>query len=223
MGEVYRATDTRLHRVVAIKVIGRTHSHEPELRARFRVEAEAIAALTHPHICRLYDVGQHEDVEFLVMEHLEGETLAARLARGRLPLHEAIAYAIAIGGALNQAHRQGIVHRDVKPANVMLTRAGPKLLDFGLARLRASSMPTLASQPTVGHMAGLTEAGETLGTWQYMAPEQVRGEHADARTDVFALGTVMYDAHGSTAIPCHYTSRSCDRHPRAPATSADRR
>jgi serine/threonine-protein kinase len=193
MGEVYRATDTRLHRVVAIKVIGRTHSHEPELRVRFRVEAEAIAALTHPHICRLYDVGQHEDVEFLVLEHLEGETLAARLARGRLPLDEAIGYAIAIAGALDQAHRQGIVHRDVKPANVMLTRAGPKLLDFGLARLRAPLTVVVAGQSTVARAPGLTEPGGALGTWQYMAPEQVRGEHVDARTDVFALGSLIYE------------------------------
>ncbi len=194
MGQVYRAVDTRLKRAVAVKVIASRYVDSPELRSRFRAEAEAIAAIAHPHICRLYDVGQQDGIDFLVMEYLEGETLATRLLRGRLPLNEAIACARSIADALDQSHRQGIIHRDVKPANVMLTPAGPKLLDFGVARLRLANVAAaVASQSTVVRAPDLTHPGDTVGTWQYMAPEQVRGEPADARSDVFALGISMYE------------------------------
>src|SRR5215471_9322020 len=195
MGEVYRATDTRLDRIVAIKALPPHLSKDSELRDRFEREARAVAALNHPHICMLYDVGQQDGIDFLVMEFLEGETLAARLGRGSIPLTQALKYAVEIAGALDRAHRQGIVHRDLKPGNVMLTKSGAKLLDFGLARLRpigpaaafagATGVPT--ELPDV-----LTARGTILGTLQYMAPEQLEGKEADARTDVFAFGAVLY-------------------------------
>src|SRR5215831_13391604 len=136
MGEVYRATDTRLDRIVAIKALPPHLSADSELRDRFEREARAVAALSHPHICTLYDVGHQDGIDFLVMEFLEGETLASRLGRGALPLSQALKFAVEITDALDRAHRRGIVHRDLKPGNVMLTRSGAKLLDFGLARLR---------------------------------------------------------------------------------------
>ena len=139
MGQVFRATDTRLDRPVAIKVLPTGVALDPEMRMRFAREAKAVAALTHPHICTLYDVGRHDDIDFLVMECLEGDTLAARLAEGRLSLDEALTYANDIAGALDHAHAHGIVHRDLKPANIMLTGSGPKLLDFGLAKFRVVS------------------------------------------------------------------------------------
>ncbi len=194
MGEVYRASDTRLHRLVAIKVISERLRDRPDLRARFRLEANAIAALTHPHICQLYDVGQHGDVEFLVMEYVEGETLAERLARGRLPVDRAVIAAREIADALEAAHRHGVVHRDVKPANVILTRAGVKLLDFGVARLRAEMADSVKADATgPPQEERLTHTGSALGTWRYMAPEHIRGGEVDARSDLFALGAVMYE------------------------------
>jgi len=194
MGEVYRATDTRLHREVAIKVMADCWRDRPDLHARFRAEAESIAALSHPHICQLHDVGEQDGLEFLVMELVEGETLADRLARGRLPLDQALAIARDIADALDAAHRRGIVHRDLKPANIMLTRSGPRLLDFGLARLRILDDPDAVGQSTVAaHDTRLTQTGATLGTWRYMAPEQIRGGEADVRTDIFALGAVVYE------------------------------
>jgi Tol biopolymer transport system component len=189
MGEVYRARDTRLDRVVAIKVLPEALSRDPERRTRFQREAKAIAALTHPHICALHDVGQHEDVDFLVMELLEGETLADRLARGPLPIPQALAVAGQIADALANAHRHGIVHRDLKPGNVMLTRSGAKLLDFGLAKLRAHPEPLEGRTET----APITGKGQILGTLNYMAPEQLEGKAVDRRCDVFAFGAILYE------------------------------
>ena len=195
MGEVYKARDTRLERTVAIKVLPSHLSTSPDLRQRFEREAKAIAALSHPHICALYDVGQEGEAEYLVMELLEGETLADRLARGPLPLEQSLRFGVEIADALDRAHRQGIVHRDLKPGNVMLTKSGVKLLDFGLARL----VPSGGREPTEQFSAfptenkPLTEEGTILGTVQYMAPEQLEGRVVDFRTDIFALGLVLYE------------------------------
>jgi Tol biopolymer transport system component len=194
MGEVYQARDTRLARTVAIKVLPQGLSEDPERRARFEREAKAISALNHPHICTLYDVGRQDGVDFLVMEHLEGESLADRLLRGALPLDEVLRYGAEIAQALDKAHRSGIVHRDLKPGNVMLTKSGVKLLDFGLARVREveSEEPSmLSSMPTEDKP--LTQKGTILGTLWYMAPEQLEGKEADARTDIWALGLVLYE------------------------------
>jgi TolB-like protein len=194
MGEVYKARDTRLDRSVAIKVLPAEVSADPERRVRIEHEAKTIAGLTHPHICTLYDVGDHEGTTFLVMEHLTGETLAQRLARGPLPLEQALTVGTEIADALAAAHRQGVIHRDLKPGNVMLTKAGAKLLDFGLAKLTARGEPAaarLASAPTA--RAPLTGEGSIVGTLQYMAPEQVEGKGADARTDLWALGALLYE------------------------------
>jgi serine/threonine protein kinase/Tol biopolymer transport system component len=192
MGEVYRAKDTRLDRSVAIKVLPSHLSASPEVRQRFEREAKTISQLSHPHICALYDVGREGDVEYLVMELLEGETLSERLARGPLPLEQTLRYGQEIADALDKAHRQGIVHRDLKPANVMLTKSGLKLLDFGLAKAMAAPAEkgSLTSLPT---QQGLTQEGTILGTFQYMAPEQLEGKVADGRTDVFALGATLYE------------------------------
>ena len=181
MGEVYR--DTRLNRIVAIKVLPKESSH-PDLRQRFKREAQTIAALNHPHICTLYDVGHQDGIDFLVLEYLEGESLAARIARGPLPFDEALKYAGEIAGALDRAHRQGVVHRDLKPGNIMITKSGAKLLDFGLARLKlptATPAFTVSAAPT--DESGLTLQGTILGTLQYMAPEQLEGKDADSRTE----------------------------------------
>src|SRR5262249_55305959 len=185
MGEVYRARDTRLERTVAVKVLPERLSSSPEVRQRFEREAKTISQLSHPHICALYDVGSANGVEYLVMELLEGDTLAQRLARGPLPLDQTLRYGTEIADALDKPHRQGIVHRDLKPANVMLTKSGVKLLDFGLAKAVAppQSQSSLTALPT---QQGLTQEGTILGTFQYMAPEQLEGKEADARTDVFA-------------------------------------
>jgi Tol biopolymer transport system component len=192
MGEVYKAKDTRLERTVAVKVLPPRLSASPESRQRFEREAKTISQLSHPHICALYDVGSQDGVEYLVMELLEGETLAARLARGALPLEQTVRYGSEIADALDKAHRQGIVHRDLKPSNVMLTKTGVKLLDFGLAKAMAPPDPkgSLTALPT---QQGLTQEGAILGTFQYMAPEQLEGREADGRTDIFALGAVLYE------------------------------
>ena len=195
MGEVYRARDTRLDRTVAIKILPAELSADPDRRVRFEREAKTIASLNHPHICTLHDVGQHGDSIYLVMEHLAGETLADRLLKGRLPLDQALGVATEIAGALAAAHRQGITHRDLKPGNVMLTKAGAKLLDFGLAKLKGHgagpAVGQLTSLPT--RTAPLTAEGTIVGTLQYMAPEQVEGKPADARTDLWALGSILYE------------------------------
>jgi serine/threonine protein kinase len=196
MGEVYKARDTRLERDVAIKVLPAHLSASEEMRQRFEREAKAISQLSHAHICALYDVNREGETEYLVMEHLEGETLADRLAKGPLPLEQTLRYGMEMADALDKAHRQGIVHRDLKPGNVMLTKSGVKLLDFGLAKAMApiaaksgaTSLPTIA-----GTAHNLTEAGTILGTFQYMAPEQLEGKEADARSDIFAFGAVLYE------------------------------
>lgn len=195
MGEVYKAKDTRLDRTVAIKVLPKHLSSDADLRERFEREARTVSSLNHPHICTLHDVGREGDVDFLVMEHIEGETLAARLEKGPLSLEEVLRYGIEISEGLDKAHRQGVVHRDLKPGNVMLTQSGAKLLDFGLAKPGVSSATTdlsaLSSLPT--EQRSLTEKGVVLGTFQYMAPEQLEGKDVDARTDIFALGALLYE------------------------------
>jgi len=195
MGEVYKARDTRLERLVAIKVLPQHLSSSPEVRLRFEREAKTISQLSHPNICSLYDVNREGETEYLVMEYLEGETLARRLAGGPLPLEQALRLAIQIGEALGVAHGKGIVHRDLKPDNVMVTKSGPKLLDFGLAKPSALG-PTseLTSSPTIAATsANVTREGTILGTLLYMAPEQLEGREADSRTDIFAFGAVLYE------------------------------
>ena len=199
MGEVYRARDTRLDRVVAIKVLPAATAADPEFRARFEREARAISQLNHPHICTLFDVGEENGVSFLVMEHIEGDTLADRLAKGALPIDRALEYAVEIADALDKAHRRGITHRDLKPGNVMLTKAGTKLLDFGLAKIGLIQTPgstetRLAPALATGaDAAPLTSRGSLLGTFQYMAPEQLEGLEVDARADIWAFGCVLYE------------------------------
>jgi eukaryotic-like serine/threonine-protein kinase len=195
MGEVYRARDTRLERTVAVKVLPTHLATLPEVRQRFEREAKAISQLSHPHICALYDVGREGETEYLVMELLEGETLSDRLAKGPLPLEQTLRYGTEIADALDKAHRQGIVHRDLKPGNVMLTKSGVKLLDFGLAKVMAPSQPqsSLTAFPTIAGTPNVTQEGTILGTFQYMAPEQLEGKEADGRTDIFAFGAVLYE------------------------------
>ena len=196
MGEVYKAKDTRLGRDVAIKVLPSHLSASPELRHRFEREAKAISQLTHPHICTLHDVGSEGGVDFLVMELLEGQSLADRLEKGPLPPEQVVKFGIEIAGALDRAHRAGIVHRDLKPGNVMLTKSGVKLLDFGLAKIAAATEPLadVSSLPTqAAPSRPLTEKGTVMGTFQYMAPEQLEGKEADSRTDIFAFGCVLYE------------------------------
>jgi Tol biopolymer transport system component len=192
MGEVYRATDTRLNRTVAVKVLPPHFADNPEMKQRFDREAQVIAGLNHPHICTLYDVGRQGETDFLVMEYLEGETLAARIARGALPLDEALKVGVEIADALDKAHGQGVTHRDLKPGNVMLTTSGAKLLDFGLAKL-AQSPQSANPAVTSGATISATAPGMILGTMQYMAPEQLEGKEADARTDIFAFGSMLYE------------------------------
>jgi Tol biopolymer transport system component len=194
MGEVYRARDTRLDRLVALKVIGTRGGDQPEIRKRFADEARAIAALNHPHICALYDTGRHEGRDFLVLEYLEGETLAHRLRRGPLSLSDVLAVAIDIADALDYAHRRGVVHRDLKPSNVLLTRShGAKLLDFGLATLRATASRADSQSGLATVPLDLTKQGVVVGTLHYLAPERLDGREADARSDVFAFGAMFYE------------------------------
>src|SRR5262249_33680614 len=157
---------------------------------RFQREARTVAALNHPHICTLHDIGSQDGIDFLVMEYLEGETLAARLAKGPLPFDHVLRFGVQIASAFDKAHRAGIVHRDLKPANIMLTKAGAKLLDFGLAK---DSVGVVTDMPTTVSGADLTSPGTILGTLQYMAPEQIEGRKTDARTDIFAFGAVLYE------------------------------
>jgi eukaryotic-like serine/threonine-protein kinase len=209
MGEVYRAKDTRLDRTVAIKVLPAHLSSDPELKQRMEREAKAISALQHANICTLYDIGTQDGTEFLVMEYLEGQTLAERLVKGALPVEQVLKIGIEIAQALEKAHQQGIVHRDLKPANIMLTKAGAKLMDFGLAKpgltkrelsIAANTVgPFTPSTPTV-NLASLTAAaspltqkGSIVGTFQYMAPELLQGAEADARSDLFSFGCVLYE------------------------------
>jgi len=192
MGEVYRARDTRLDRTVAIKLLPASFVDRPERRQRFRLEARAISSLQHPHICTLFDVGEQDGQVFLVLEYLEGETLDDRLVRGPLSSADVLLYAAQIASALDHAHRAQIVHRDLKPSNVMLTESGTKLLDFGLA-MGPALVPTATSETVSFAPDKLTAEGMLIGTFQYMAPEQLEGKQADARTDIFALGAVLYE------------------------------
>jgi len=192
MGEVYRARDTRLDRLVAIKILPTHIAATEDARARFEREARAVSSLNHPHICTLYDVGRQDDLDYLVMEYIEGETLAVRLSRGPLPLAEVLTLGAQIADALDKAHRQGLVHRDLKPGNVMLTKSGAKLLDFGLARsLHASDGPGALSGATLSRP--ITVEGTIVGTFQYMAPEQLEGKEADVRSDLWAFGATLYE------------------------------
>jgi serine/threonine protein kinase len=195
MGQVYRARDTRLNRTVAIKVLTPEFAARPDWKQRFEREARTIASLNHPHICTLHDVGLQDGIDFLVMEYLEGQTLAQRLERGALPLAEALKVAIEIADALDKAHVQGIVHRDLKPANVMLTKSGVKLLDFGLAKPKRTSSEEVhnSNLPTAGALSDVTAEGTILGTLKYMSPEQLENMDADSRSDIFAFGAVLYE------------------------------
>ena len=208
MGEVYRARDTRLDRTVAIKVLNSQLVASPELRARFEREAKVISQLQHPHICVLHDVGSENGTEFLVMEFLEGESLAERLKRGPLAIEELLRIAMEVADALEKAHRAGVVHRDLKPGNVMLTKSGAKLLDFGLAKPLAAGVTAKAgsgasgsvfsaaltqTSPAPSPAAPLSSAGTVIGTVQYMSPEQIQGMEADARSDIFAFGVMLFE------------------------------
>ena len=189
MGEVYRARDTRLGRDIAVKLLPGSFSRDPGARERFEREARLVSQLSHPHICPVYDVGEYDGCAFIVMECLEGETLAARLQRGSVPVDEALRIAIGVADALDHAHRRGIVHRDVKPSNVMLTRSGAKLLDFGVAK----TVSHLAAHEEGATIDPLTRAGVVVGTPGYMAPEQIRGHAADHRTDIFSFGALLHE------------------------------
>ena len=192
MGEVYKAKDTRLERTVAIKILPAYLAGDPDLKKQFDQEARIISNLNHPRICTLHDIGSEDGVDFLVMEYLKGETLAERLKRGPLPLDEALEYARQIADALDTAHRSGVVHRDLKPGNVMLTKDGVKLLDFGLAKRQTRAIdPALSSLPTLDQP--LTREGSIVGTLHYMAPEQLEGKDVDTRADLFSLGAVLYE------------------------------
>jgi serine/threonine protein kinase len=204
MGEVYRAKDTRLDRTVAIKVLPSHLSSDPELKQRMEREAKAISALQHPNICTLYDIGTQDGTNFLVMEYLEGQTLADRLGTGALTLEQVLKIGTEIAHALEKAHLQGIIHRDLKPANIMLTKAGAKLMDFGLAKPELSiasrsigpltpSTPTMNLASLTAAASPLTQKGSIVGTFQYMAPEVLQGAEADARSDLFSFGCVLYE------------------------------
>jgi eukaryotic-like serine/threonine-protein kinase len=192
MGEVYRARDTRLDRTVAIKILPAQFSSDPVRKQRFEREAKAISSLNHPHICVLYDVGSQGGTDYLVMECVEGETLAKRLEQGPLPLEQAMKFGMQVADALDKAHRKGVVHRDLKPGNIMLTSAGAKLLDFGLAK---SAPPPLggATLTAAAAQSPVTEQGTIVGTFHYMSPEQIEGKEVDGRSDIFSFGAVLYE------------------------------
>ena len=192
MGEVYRARDTRLDRTVAIKILPEHLSSDPGRRARFEREAQTISGLSHPNICALFDIGDQDGIHYVVLEYLEGRTVADRLAKGPLPVSEVLKVGADIASALETAHRHGIVHRDLKPANVMLTKTGAKLLDFGLAKSSAA-LASAAAVDALTLSKSLTEEGVIVGTFRYMAPEQLEGKDSDGRTDIFALGALLYE------------------------------
>jgi eukaryotic-like serine/threonine-protein kinase len=200
MGEVYRASDTRLGRTVAIKILPTRLAESPDARQRFQREAKAISSLQHPNICTLYDIGSENGIDFLVMEYLEGETLHDRLLRGLLPVEQVTRHGMEIADALDSAHRKGFVHRDLKPSNVFLTRHGEaKVLDFGLVKLEEEAS---TDQSTISNPANLTSPGTAIGTVAYMSPEQARGDELDARTDIFSFGVVLYEmTTGKPAFP----------------------
>src|SRR5712692_1080058 len=193
MGEVYRARDTRLERTVAIKILPAQFSSDSARKQRFEREAKTISSLNHPHICVLYDVGHQDGMDYLVMECVEGETLARRLEKGPLPLEQVLKFGMQTADALDKAHRSGVVHRDLKPGNIMLTPTGAKLLDFGLAKpaVPPATAATLTAAAT--QQSPVTEQGTIVGTFQYMSPEQVEGKELDGRSDIFSLGAVLYE------------------------------
>src|SRR5579864_8809997 len=193
MGEVYRARDTRLGRDVAVKILPAEFSADPVRKQRFEREAKIISSLNHPHICVLHDVGSQDGISYLVMECVEGETLAKRLEKGPLPLDQVLKFGTQIADALDKAHRNGVVHRDLKPGNIMLTPTGTKLLDFGLAKpaVPLASVATLTAAVT--QSSPMTEQGAIVGTFQYMSPEQVEGKELDGRSDIFSVGAVLYE------------------------------
>jgi serine/threonine protein kinase len=192
MGEVYRARDTRLDRVVAIKILPQHLSEKPAARERFDREARAISSLSHPNICHLYDVGQQDGINYLVMEYLEGETLADRLGKGPLTLEQVLRVGAEICEGLEKAHRNGVVHRDLKPSNIMLTKNGTKLMDFGLAKAPNAANRTGSPSDSLPTMSlPLTAEGTIVGTFQYMSPEQLEGKEADSRSDIFSLGAIL--------------------------------
>jgi serine/threonine protein kinase len=192
MGEVYKARDTRLDRTVAIKVMPLALANNVELRSRFEREARSISILNHPHICTLYEFASYEGNDFIVLEYIEGETLASRLEKGALKLDEALRIALQIAAALDSAHRRGIIHRDLKPGNIMLTKTGAKLLDFGLAKFRAEVSASHGEQ-LPSRTITVTTKGVIIGTLQYMAPEQLEGKDVDSRVDIFAFGAILYE------------------------------
>ena len=193
MGEVYKAKDTRLNRIVAIKVLPSHLSENSQVRQRFEREARTISSLSHPNICTLYDIGHQNGTDYLVMEFLEGESLLQRLGKGAMPTDQLLRYGVQIAEALDKAHRQGIIHRDLKPGNIILTKSGAKLLDFGLAKLQELQDEASADSEVPTKMGVLTQEGAVPGTIQYMAPEQLEGKQADARTDIFSLGEILYE------------------------------
>ena len=209
MGEVYSARDTRLDRTVALKILPPHLADTPEVRQRFEREARSVSSLNHPNICALYDIGRQDNTDYLVMEYLEGQTLGKRIEQGPMPAPELLRIAVQICEALEKAHRQGVIHRDLKPGNVMLTKSGAKLLDFGLAKGAAPAVTDISSSPTMTQpMAGssrgnqLTVQGTIVGTLQYMPPEQLEGSEADARSDIFSFGATLYEmATGQKAFP----------------------
>ena len=193
MGEVYRARDTRLDRTVAVKILPVQLSNDPIRKQRFEREAKTISSLNHPNICTLHDVGSQDGVDYLVMECVEGETLAKRLEKGALPLEQVLKYGAQIADGLDKAHRAGIVHRDLKPGNIMLTATGAKLLDFGLAKPTPALSSSITLTVTATPDSPVTEQGTIVGTFQYMSPEQVEGKELDGRSDIFSLGAVLYE------------------------------
>jgi TolB-like protein/tRNA A-37 threonylcarbamoyl transferase component Bud32/Tfp pilus assembly protein PilF/DNA-binding transcriptional regulator YdaS (Cro superfamily) len=193
MGEVHRARDVRLDRIVALKVLYRTDTEDEDARAHFEHEARAISKINHPNICALYDIGRHDDVEFLVMEYLEGETLTARLERGPMDQNELVRHASEIAVALARAHRHGVIHRDLKPSNIVLTESGAKLLDFGIAKLQGPERDAAGASTAAPRTLTATRRGRIVGTVAYMSPEQLRGTDVDARSDLFSFGAVLYE------------------------------
>src|ERR1700680_66730 len=192
MGEVYRANDRRLDRIVAIKILPANIAADPASKQRFEREAKTISSLNHPNICVLHDIGHQDGVDYIVMECVEGESLAKRLEKGPLPLEQTLKYGAQIADALDEAHRSGIVHRNLKPGNIMLTPSAAKLLDFGLAK-QTSPLATLATMTSASPNSPITQQGTIVGTFQYMSPEQVQGLELDGRSDIFSLGAVLYE------------------------------
>ena len=192
MGEVYRARDTRLDRTVAVKILPSHLSSDQDAKQRFEREAKIISSLNHPHICVLHDVGHQNGINYLVMECVEGETLARRLEKGPLPLEQVLKFGAQIADALAKAHRSGVIHRDLKPGNIMLTATGVKLLDFGLAKPTAR-LADPATRTAAKETTAVTAEGMVVGTFQYMSPEQVEGKELDGRSDIFSFGSVLYE------------------------------